>query len=136
MYAGTEHPGRGGWTWYTGSAGWFYRIVLERVLGLRKNGQLLSLVPCVPSRWRRFALSYRYGASTYEIRVDNPQQVSGGVAQLALDGKVLRESHIQLVDDGRSHEVRVTLGHSEAATRAAAAATGSSGASFASAHAP
>ncbi len=118
VYGGTEHPGRGGWTWYTGSAGWFYRIVLERVLGLRKNGQLLSLVPCVPSRWRRFALSYRHGNSTYQIRVDNPQQVSCGVTQLLLDGKPLRESQIQLVDDGRSHELRVTLGHSEAAARA------------------
>ncbi|MEY2931467.1 MAG: hypothetical protein RL033_2216 [Pseudomonadota bacterium] len=117
VYGGTEHPGRGGWTWYTGSAGWMYRIIVERVLGLRKNGTLLSLVPCVPSRWRRFSLSYRHGASTYEIRVDNPQHVSCGVAQLQLDGQVVREGHIRLVDDGRSHEVRVTLGHSEAAAR-------------------
>jgi cellobiose phosphorylase len=115
VYGGSEHPGRGGWTWYTGSAGWMYRIALERVLGLRRSGKTLSLQPCIPSQWGQFELSYRYLSSSYRIRVENPERVSYGVLRLELDGKAVRESYVRLVDDGKTHEVRVTLGSSEAA---------------------
>jgi len=113
VYGGSEHPGRGGWTWYTGSAGWMYRIALERVLGLRRGGKTLSLQPCIPSDWSQFEISYRYLSSTYVIRVDNPERVSCGVAQLELDGKAVREGYVRLADDGKTHELRVTLGTSE-----------------------
>jgi cyclic beta-1,2-glucan synthetase len=113
VYAGSEHAGRGGWTWYTGSAGWMYRIALERVLGLRRGGKTLSLQPCIPSGWRQFELEYRYLSSSYRIRVDNPEHVSCGVAQLELDGKPVREGYVRLADDGKVHELRVTLGTSE-----------------------
>jgi cyclic beta-1,2-glucan synthetase len=114
IYGGSEHPGRGGWTWYTGSAGWMYRIALERVLGLRRGGKTLSLQPCIPSHWSHFELEYRYLSSSYSIRVDNPERVSCGVVQLELDGKPVREGYVRLADDGKTHELRVTLGTSEA----------------------
>jgi cyclic beta-1,2-glucan synthetase len=113
VYAGNEHAGRGGWTWYTGSAGWMYRIALERVLGVRRLGKTLSIAPCVPSHWARYELHYRYLSATYHVTVDNPQRVSYGVVQLELDGKLVREGYVRLVDDGKTHELRVTLGNSE-----------------------
>ena len=115
VYAGSEHPGRGGWTWYTGSAGWMYRIALERVLGLRRAGKTLTLQPCIPSHWSQFEINYRYLSSSYRIRVDNPERVSSGVVQLELDGKPVREGYVRLSDDGKAHELRVTLGSSEVA---------------------
>src|SRR5687768_17618677 len=69
VYTATGHLGRGGWTWYTGSASWMYRVGLEAILGFRKEGDTLRIVPCVPRSWPEYTISYRYGASTYEIVV-------------------------------------------------------------------
>jgi cyclic beta-1,2-glucan synthetase len=113
VYGGSEHAGRGGWTWYTGSAGWMYRIALERVLGLRRTGKTLSIAPCVPSDWARYEIRYRYLSTSYHVTVENPLRVSCGVVQLQLDGQALREGYVRLVDDGKTHEVRVLLGNSE-----------------------
>jgi cyclic beta-1,2-glucan synthetase len=113
VYGGSEHAGRGGWTWYTGSAGWMYRIALERVLGVRRSGKTLSIAPCVPSGWPRYEVHYRYLSTNYHVTVENPLRVSCGVVQLELDGKALREGYVRLVDDGKTHQLRVTLGSSE-----------------------
>jgi len=113
VYSVGEHAGRGGWTWYTGSAAWMYRIVLENVLGLRRQGKTLSITPCVPSDWPGFEVVYRYGSTTYQIQVDNPLRVSSGVVQLELDGQPVRDNIVRLTDDGQTHAVRVTLGHAQ-----------------------
>jgi cyclic beta-1,2-glucan synthetase len=110
VYAAAGHEGRGGWSWYTGSASWSYRVVLEGMLGFDKVGDRLRLDPCIPAAWPGFALDYRHGASTYAIDVQNPNGVSRGVSETNVDGVVARDEWIPLVDDGARHTVVITLG--------------------------
>jgi cyclic beta-1,2-glucan synthetase len=113
LYSEPPHVGRGGWTWYTGSAGWTYRVALESLLGFRLQGANLALDPCIPRRWPSFEITFRYGAARYEIAVENPRGVCRGVLAIRLDDKMLtRESQflVPLVDDGAAHRVRVVLG--------------------------
>jgi cyclic beta-1,2-glucan synthetase len=112
VYAEPPHVGRGGWTWYTGSAGWMYRAGLEWILGLQVRGVTLVVDPCVPRVWRGFEIIFRYRSARYEIAVENPHGVSRGVARTELDGVVLpgTRAPIPLADDGTTHRVRVILG--------------------------
>ena len=110
VYGRPPHVGRGGWTWYTGSAGWLYRVALETILGLQRDGNRLRFVPCIPSAWDKYEINYRHGSSTYHITVENPEHVEHGVKEISLDGKIQSEAGIDLQDDGRRHEVRVLLG--------------------------
>jgi cyclic beta-1,2-glucan synthetase len=110
VYSVPPHTGRGGWTWYTGSAGWLYRLGLEAILGLRRVGEdALGVDPCIPESWPGFKLTYRYGEAAYEISVENPDGVNRGVKQMELDGTVLPGHEIPLVDDGQQHAVRVLM---------------------------
>ena len=110
VYSVTPHVGRGGWTWYTGSAAWFYRIALERLLGLRKEGSTLVLDPCIPRGWPGFEIVYRHGTSTYTISVENPLGVCRGVLSLKLDSTIVAGNRIALADDGKAHAVQLVLG--------------------------
>ncbi|MGB6307345.1 MAG: glucoamylase family protein [Steroidobacteraceae bacterium] len=112
VYSVAPHVGRGGWTWYTGSAGWMYRAGLEWILGFRVRAGKLFLIPCIPAEWPRFDIVFRHASARYEILVENPHRVSRGVALVELDGQKLPggTSHIVLADDGRTHEIRVILG--------------------------
>jgi cyclic beta-1,2-glucan synthetase len=111
VYA-APHVGRGGWTWYTGSAGWMQRAGVECILGLRIEGSVLRLDPCIPRSWPRFEITLRHGASGYEIVVENPQSVQRGVAAAELDGAKIaaRPLSIPLKDDGAIHRLQVRLG--------------------------
>jgi cellobiose phosphorylase len=101
VYAGAEHAGRGGWTWYTGAAGWMYRIAVEYLLGLRIEGNRLRVAPCVPAAWKRFTIVYKRGKTTWRIDVE-----PGGTDRVfELDGKRVEQDFIELVDDGRDHAV-------------------------------
>jgi cyclic beta-1,2-glucan synthetase len=102
--------GRGGWTWYTGSAGWLYRIAVENMVGLKVRGNSLAVEPCVSRDWRHFAIHYRFGLATYHVQVENPKGVECGVERMELDGKEESRSAITLVDDGKEHLVRVVMG--------------------------
>ena len=102
--------GRCGWTWYTGSSGWMYRVWLEEVLGFKLQAHRLAIDPAIPTHWTHYALRYRYRNTRYEIAVENPENVSSGVVSLELDGVPLSDKWISLVDDGGSHQVRVRLG--------------------------
>jgi cyclic beta-1,2-glucan synthetase len=111
VYSQPPHAGRGGWTWYTGAAGWLYRAGLERILGFRKRGSALRIDPCIPRTWKRFELTYRHGSALYRIAVENPKQVSRGVSQVSLDGRLLSgDALVPLSDDGREHAIEVVLG--------------------------
>jgi cyclic beta-1,2-glucan synthetase len=112
VYAAPGHVGRGGWTWYTGSAGWMQRAGVESILGLRIEGGALRLDPCIPRSWPRFEITLRHGASRYEIVVENPQSVQRGVAAAELDGVKIaaRPLSIPLEDDGAVHRLQVRLG--------------------------
>ncbi|HEY6419092.1 MAG TPA: glucoamylase family protein [Candidatus Binataceae bacterium] len=112
VYSIPPHVGRGGWTWYTGSAGWMYRAGLEWILGFRVRGKTLLIDPCIPSKWPGFEIVYRYGSTRYEISVENPRGVSRGVSGVELDGKPLaqRSAEIDLAEDSVTHRVRIVLG--------------------------
>jgi len=111
VYARPPHSGRGGWSWYTGSAGWLYRAGVEHILGLRRRGDRFTVDPCVPSAWETFSITWRFGQSTYEITIDNPNRIWRGVRQAELDGTHVDWRAIPLVDDGATHTVRVTMGN-------------------------
>ncbi|HUO45641.1 MAG TPA: glucoamylase family protein [Acidimicrobiia bacterium] len=111
VYSEAPHVGRGGWTWYTGSAGWMYRAGVEWILGFRLRGTRLVIDPCIPRAWRGFEITFRYHSSQYEIRVSNPHGATKGVVELSMDDITLSpDSELDLVDDGATHQVRVVLG--------------------------
>jgi cyclic beta-1,2-glucan synthetase len=112
VYSEPPHVGRGGWTWYTGSAGWMYQAGVESILGFRLRGTTLLLDPCIPHVWPHYEIDFRYHSATYEIVVENPQSVSRGVASCELDGQAQPGggASIPLVDDGATHKVKVVLG--------------------------
>jgi len=114
VYAEFTHVGRGGWTWYTGSAGWMYRAALESMLGFHLQGETLKIEPCIPRSWREFEINFRRGKTLFQIKVENPLSVCRGVAEVLLDGKPLASGEIPLTDDGLTHQVRVTLGEIDA----------------------
>jgi cyclic beta-1,2-glucan synthetase len=111
VYSVAPHTGRGGWSWYSGSGGWLYRAIVEWVLGFRLHGDRLQLEPCIPRAWKRFALTWRRGATTYRIEVENPHKACRGLTSIELDGVTLQDSRagIALVDDGAVHHVRVIM---------------------------
>ena len=115
IYAEPPHVGRGGWTWYTGSAGWMYRAGIESILGFRLRGAVLHFDPCLPRAWRHFEIAFRYHSSRYDIVVENPRGVARGVLSVELDGASLAggSMNIPLADDGATHHVRVVLGPRE-----------------------
>jgi cyclic beta-1,2-glucan synthetase len=114
VYTATGHVGRGGWTWYTGSASWMYRVGLEEILGFTRRGNTLEIRPRVPAAWPSYDIDYRFGSSLYRITVyphpDVPPDVPVDlpvVRPVVLDGRRLEAAVIPLVDDGKTHEVRV-----------------------------
>jgi cyclic beta-1,2-glucan synthetase len=112
VYAAPGHMGRGGWTWYTGSAAWMQRAGIESILGLRRKGAWLFVDPCIPEAWPGFQATVRCGTSRYEIVVENPDRISTGVLRADLNGEALAEgpTRVELKDDGRVHRLTVRLG--------------------------
>jgi len=114
VYGVPPFTGRGGWTWYTGTAAWTYRLILEAILGLRREAGALVIDPCLPPDWPGYEAVIREGAATYRVRVENQDGAGRGVREVwldgkRLDGKPLAEARVPLVDDGREHEVVVGL---------------------------
>ncbi|RPH54365.1 hypothetical protein EHM82_06975, partial [bacterium] len=115
VYGVPPHTGRGGWTWYTGTAGWTWQVIVEALLGLRRTAGTLEIDPCLPRSWPGFTAVLRQGSAVYHVRVDNSAGAGRGVAEVRLDGEVLTEPRVPLVDDGKEHEVQVWLLTSPAA---------------------
>jgi cyclic beta-1,2-glucan synthetase len=111
IYAAPDHMGRGGWTWYTGSAGWMYQAGLHGILGIRRDGNRLVVDPCMPSDWPGYEVNVSIGTSRYRIEVDNPSRRCRGVSAATLDGAVLApvKGSVRLALDGKAHDVRVTI---------------------------
>ncbi len=110
VYAVPPHTGRGGWTWYTGSAGWMYRAGLESILGFKLESTRLQIDPCVPRWWRDFEITYRRSRAVYRIKIENPMGVSRGVITVEVDGVVQTDNAINLTDDEKTHNVRIVMG--------------------------
>ena len=108
IYAVAPHVGRGGWTWYTGSAGWLYRLIVESIIGLHLDAGKLRFVPCLPAKWESLEVAYRYGETVYNIQMRNVAG-RGGDMQVTLDGIVQAGQSIALTDDGVRHQVVVEL---------------------------
>jgi cyclic beta-1,2-glucan glucanotransferase len=120
VYAHPMHVGRGGWTWYTGSAGWMYQAAIEGLLGLRRAASTFAMNPCIPSTWPKYSLEWRIGRTRYRITVINPQRLCRGVTSAELDGTPVDPGAIPLLDDDLTHEVTVVLGSGEKEVRAPA----------------
>jgi cyclic beta-1,2-glucan synthetase len=110
VYAHPLHVGRGGWTWYTGSAGWMYQTAIEGLLGLRRQGATFTITPCIPAMWPEYEIDWRTGRTRYRIRVTNPEHRHRGVRSVTLDGAAVDPAAIPLCDDGATHDVAVVLG--------------------------
>jgi cyclic beta-1,2-glucan synthetase len=110
IYGRPPHTGRGGWTWYTGSASWLFRVGLEAILGFHLRGDHLTIDPRIPGSWPGFEIAYRYRSSRYRIVVENPGGVEHGVASATLDGQAVDPGSVALADDGRDHELLVRMG--------------------------
>lgn len=110
VYARAPHDGRGGWSWYTGSAGWMYRTGLESILGLRRRGDTFVVDPCIPSTWPEYRIVWTHLSTRYEITVSNPERRCRGVATVTMDGTRANPDALVLVDDGATHVVAVVLG--------------------------
>ena len=108
VYALSPHTGRGGWTWYTGSAGWLYRLIVESLLGLRLAGDRLWLAPCLPAAWQAFTVHYRYRETVYHLTI-RQTVVGHGERRVTVDGVERPDQTIALVDDRREHEVEVSV---------------------------
>ena len=110
IYSLPQRVGRGGWTWYTGSAAWMYRIWLEEVLGFKLRNDRFTMDPVITPQWKRFSLNYQYGSATYQVEVENPDQVEKGVVFIELDGVKIEKGWITLSDEPVTHKVRVLMG--------------------------
>jgi cyclic beta-1,2-glucan synthetase len=110
------HVGRGGWSWYTGAAGWMYRVWIEDILGMKVTGENLTIDPTIPSNWDRFTVRYDRGTALFEIEVLNPDMVSHGVVSVQMDGRTLAEGVVPLTPDRPGedskikHKVTVVMG--------------------------
>jgi cellobiose phosphorylase len=110
VYAIPPHTGRGGWTWYTGAAGWYYRHILESLLGFQRQAGTLKIVPCIPGEWDTYALHYRFGETLYHIKVSHtPPGTVAAESRTTLDGVEIGDNAIPLNDDHREHFVEITV---------------------------
>ena len=108
VYAVSPHTGRGGWTWYTGSAGWMYRLIVESLLGLRLEVDKLRIAPCLPADWAGFTVHYRYRETVYHIAVLQTS-AGNGEKSVTVDGVPQDDQTIPLVDDRQEHAVEVRI---------------------------
>lgn len=106
VYACSPNNGRGGWSWYTGAAGWMYQVALEGILGLNITADKILINPCIPKSWPGFKVKYKYRSSQYNIEVINGSNIE---KQILLDGQAVDEAEITLIDDGQDHEVLITI---------------------------
>jgi cellobiose phosphorylase len=109
VYDLSGQEGRGGWSWYTGSAAWMYRIWLEEILGFKLLGDRFYIDCCIPKEWDQYRIKYRYKNTIYDISVQNPQHLEKGNTKVTLDGTLLEDGIVHLVDDGKTHEVKMLL---------------------------
>ncbi len=111
VYAVSPYEGRGGWSWYTGSAGWMYRVAIEAILGFKQRGLHFTIDPCIPASWPKYEILYSHQEARYHIVVENPKGVSRGVEKVELDGEEQEDKWVPLNGDEGTHLVRVVLGN-------------------------
>jgi len=110
VYTNSQHIGRGGWTWYTGSSGWMYIVGLEDILGFKMEKDKLIIDPCIPKIWEEYKIRYRYKDTYYNIKIINPNRINRGVKKIYLDNRLITDKYIRLIDDKNEHEILVEMG--------------------------
>jgi len=108
VYAVMPHTGRGGWTWYTGSAGWMYQLILESFLGLKREGDTLRFEPCVPEDWNSFSVTYRFHETVYTVELQRADRTA-----YVVDGVEQNENSVSLVNDRKNHAVTISFRSTE-----------------------
>jgi cellobiose phosphorylase len=106
VYAEPMNKGRGGWTWYTGSAGWMYQLIIGSFIGLKREGDTLHFTPCIPIEWTMLKLSYRYKDTMYNIQLEKAQNAG---AKIEVDGTEEKNSFVSLINDRISHKVKIFI---------------------------
>jgi cyclic beta-1,2-glucan synthetase len=109
VYSESQHVGRGGWTWYTGSAAWMYRVAVESILGFELRGERLRITPCIPAEWPEYQIVYQRHGTRWEIVVRNPSRLERGGALIRVDGEPVDGDDIVLMDDHGVHRIEVDL---------------------------
>lgn len=109
VYAVPPNEGRGGWTWYTGAAGWMYRIGMEHILGIKKQGNYLKIVPCIPKTLKEYSVKYVFGGSVYDIKIINNSNKNAGITQIKIDERTVEANTIELIDDGKTHRLEAYM---------------------------
>lgn len=113
VYRSPGRVGHGGWSWYTGSAGWMYKAWVEEILGLKVQGGSMQINPVIPQWWNGFQIKYRYGKAVYEINVENPEHCSRGVVRVEMDGKLISDGIIPLKREPVKHRIIIRMGKSD-----------------------
>jgi cellobiose phosphorylase len=108
IYGAAQHTGRGGWSWYTGAAGWMYRFIIESLLGLQLETDLLRLTPCLPPQWKTFKVHYRYRETFYHITVQNGGR-GNSISRMLLDGKEQSDKTVRMIDDHNRHDLEIDV---------------------------
>ena len=110
VYGSGNLLGRGGWTWYTGSSGWFYKAGIEYILGLRIEEGILSIKPCIPKEWKEYQIRYKYKTSIYNITIKNLSESHENIVkEFFIDGHKAQEKEVKLIDNGRIYEIEVII---------------------------
>lgn len=109
VYAQKNLAGRGGWTWYTGSASWMYEAGIKYILGLHIENQKLKLQPCIPNDWKEYTIKYKYGLSIYHIHITNPNAKNTGITSFKLNGQEIPEKEIVLNKNGGIYNIEVEM---------------------------
>ncbi len=109
IYSHENLSGRGGWSWYTGSSSWMIKLGIEYILGLKIEKGILSIKPCISSEWKEYSISYKYGNSIYNIKVENPNNKNTGVESFILNGQEIEEKQVKLIDDGRVYDIKIIM---------------------------
>lgn len=109
IYGAGNLTGRGGWTWYTGSSSWFYEAGIKYILGLNIEEGILKLNPCIPSNWQEYSIRYKFGESIYHIKVTNPNRKCTGISSLKLNGEMIENKQVRLVQTGGIYQIEAQI---------------------------
>ena len=109
VYGSGNLAGRGGWTWYTGSASWYYNAGIEYILGFKLRKDILRLEPNIPSSWKEYQIRYRYKSSVYNLKIKNPNGKNNGIEQVIVNGQKLEKKEIKLIDNGKINDIEFIM---------------------------
>ena len=109
VYGANNLKGQGGWTWYTGSSSWYYKVGIENILGLKIERKMLKIEPCISKDWEEYSIRYKYKTTIYNIKVKNPNHKNTGIETFKLNGNEIQEKQIKLQDDGKINEIEVIM---------------------------